>query len=67
MTLAVDIIDGRGLNNEMYHELLLKKSKATLYLLLQFKKVGMPCGWETKLGYSVTVRISAQNNFKFYH
>ena len=55
MALAIDTIDGRGLSNEVRHELLPKKSNVTLYLLfitvvhyqqdavLQFLKVGMPC------------------------
>ena len=31
--LAIDTIDGRGLNNEAHRELLPKKSKVMLYLL----------------------------------
>ena len=33
MALAINAIDGWGLSNKAYHELLPKKSKVTLYLL----------------------------------
>ena len=33
-SLAIDIVDGRGLSNEACHELLPEKTKVMLYLLL---------------------------------
>ena len=36
MTLAIDITDGRGLSNEVHHELLLKKEQGNAVLTFLF-------------------------------
>ena len=38
MALAIDITDGHGISNEVLCELLLKKSKVMLYILLSLQE-----------------------------